>query len=314
MSLAGATELASGPPLVLDVRGLTRRLPSQGGTLTFSLRPGEVMGVIGPSNSGKSHLLASLAGLAHVPSGTVFICGQPLTKANGHLVGYVPSSPGVYEEFRCREYLDFFAESFGVDRHYRCYLVWEALRRVRLLAYAEKAVGELPFSARRRLGLARALVHDPALIIINDVLERLERNEAREMVDILLEVRNQGKALVVSSPSLSELSRLCSHLCILVTDRPLACGEKRHLIPQIANLRMMQVQFLAGFGSAVRFLEKYAGVFHLSVSTHTHNLVRFLFDGDDQAFLELLNSLKNQGCSVVSFAEDHSFLGKDGLG
>ncbi len=300
---------ALGQP-VLEVANLTRATFQRGTSISFRLFPGEVIGVIGPNDSGKSELMLALAGLTRPEAGTILLKGRPVGKQTRHRIGFVGASPGVYEEFSCVEYLEFFAESFRLDVHYRPYLIQEVLRLCRLQAAAHKSVRDLSYALRRRLSLARAVLHNPALVVVDDCLSRLERNEVREMVGVLSEIRAQGKVLVLSSPQLSELAALCSHLCILVTNRPLACGEIRSLMQQITHYRMMQVQFLQGLAEAVRHLETYPGVFHLAVSTQTHHLVRFLFNGDDDAFQKLLDVLSMNGIHVVSYAEDHSFLGK----
>ncbi len=278
--------------------------------LTFELAPGQIIGVVGPANSGKSSLLATLAGLQAPLSGQVTICGWPVGSKTKPLVGYVSSSPGVYDELTCQEYLEFFADAFGVDRHYRPYLIRESLRTVRLDGYQDKEVQTMGYGPRRWLGVARALIHDPALFLMDDCLANLERAERNQLVEILAEIRQQGRALVLSSDSLSELAHLCSHICILVADRVLACGSIRTLLPKLANFRMMQVQFESGFRTAVRFLESHEAVYHLAVSTQTGNLVRFLFDGDPVEFSDLLRRLQADGCSIVSYAEDQDFLGK----
>lgn len=304
-------------PPVLEVAGLARRLDGgrQLRDISFVLHTGDVMGVIGPLESGKSALLRTLVGIVPTAPGMVRICGHaPGGPESRRLVGYIPSSPAVYEEFTCSEYLGFFAEAYGMDTHYRPYLIREAMRLVRLADYLETPIAEMrSYGMRRRLGVARALVHDPQLVVMDDCLGRLDRSESREMVAILGEIRNTGKTLVLSASSLSELASLCSHLCILVTHRPLACGEVRTLMPQIANLRMMQVQILENMPEAVRRLESHPRVFHLLQNLPNYNLLRFLFDGNSDDFDGLLETLRGAGVSIVSYAEDHSFLGSVGV-
>lgn len=295
---------------VLEVTNLTRSTYQKGAFISFRLNAGEVLGVIGPNDSGKSELMLALAGLTKPESGSILLRGQPVGRATRSRIGFVGSSPGVYEEFTCVEYLEFFAESFRLDRHYRPYLIQEALRLCRLQPQALKTVRDLSYALRRRLSLARAVLHSPAVVVMDDCLVRLERSDIREMVAVLSEIRAQGKVLVLSSPQLSELKDLCSHLCILVSNRPLECGDKRQLMPRVSQYRMMQVQFLQGVAEAVSRLENSPGVFHLAVSTQTQNLVRFLFNGKDEDFHQLLTSLNAAGIHVVSYAEDHSFLGK----
>lgn len=278
--------------------------------LDFRLEAGQVMGVVGPPSSGKSSLLAILAGLRTDFTGQVEICGWPVGPSTRSLTGYVSSTPGVYEELSCQEYLEFFAEAFEVDLHYRPYLIRECLRLVRLDGFQDKLISTMSYGSRRWLGMARALIHDPDLFLMDDCLVKLERAERTQLVEILTELRGRGRALVLCSETLAELSELCSHVCILVADRVLACGRVRDLLPKLVNFRMMQVQFEAGFRAAVRFLERNEQVYHLSVSTQTGNLVRFLYDGDVNAFTTLLKLLQAEGCSIVSYAEDQDFLGK----
>jgi ABC-2 type transport system ATP-binding protein len=312
---------------VLEIDNLTRRLDGGRHELKLTrpftplaLATGDVLGVIGPFESGKSALLSCIVGLIPCEPGMIKICGRPPGPETVPLVGYIPAPPAVWEEFTCREYLSFFAEAYGMDLHYRPYLVREALRLVRMQSHADTAVSQITsYALRRRLGVARALVHNPRLVVMDDCLARLDRREAREMVSILRDIRNTGKTLVLSSPSLSELSALCSHLCILVTYEPLACGEVSKILHKIQNLRMMQIQVHSGVNEAVSRLRDYnAGVagaprvFHLMHSSQAHNLVRFLFDGSSDDFDRLLNHLTRHGVPVVSYAEDHSFLGNVG--
>lgn len=297
------------PTLVCDkLRVRSERNLEQ--SIDLTLAPGQVLGVVGPGRSGKSALLATFAGLLEPAHGEVKVCGWNAGNSTQGLVGYVSRNPGVEEGFSCEEYLHFFAEAFEVDRNFRPYLVREALKTVRLQGYQDKLVGSLSYGLRRYLGVARALVHDPELLIMDDCLTLLERSERATLVEILSDIRNQGRTLVLSAESLSELAGVCSHICVLVSEKVLACGSIRDLTVRLSNFRMMQVQFEAGFRTAVRILEREEKVFHLAVSTRTGSLVRFLFEGDTDDFNGLLKQLQGAGCSIVSFAEDQRFLGK----
>ena len=303
-------------PPVLTVDGRARRL--EGGRelreVSFALDPGEVMGILGPMESGKSALLRALVGVLPTEPGMVQICGQhPGTPSCRRLVGYVPSSPALYEEFTCVEYLGFFAEAYGLDVHYRPYLIREVLQLVRLEDHLHTPIADLrAYGMRRRLGVARALVHDPHLVVMDDCLARLERGEARWMAEVLGDIRYSGKALVLATSSLAELAPLCSHLCVLVGHHPLACGELSALAPKVANLRMMQLQILDNMPVAVHLLGQDPRVFHLLQNLPNYNLLKFLFDGTPGDFDELLETLRASGVSIVSYAEDQSFLGLAG--
>jgi ABC-2 type transport system ATP-binding protein len=267
------------------------------------------MGVIGPHSSGKSQLLSCIAGDWKPRGCKISVQGKSLGEARSR-VTYVPPLPGIFPEMTPWEFLNFFAQSYDVSPHYRPYLIWEALQIVGLSPQSHVTLAGLSHSDRYRVSLARAMVSHPAVVVVQGLLDRVESDLVGEFVQILQRMRQTGASLVVSALSLGHLMGLCSHLCVLVTDRPLICGEISSLLPNLVHLKMMQVQFLSGFSHAIRMLERSEGVFHLSVSTVTHNLVRFLFDGQHRPFSELLDELQKNGCLIVSVAEDQSFLGR----
>lgn len=265
--------------------------------------------MIGPHSSGKSQLLTCISGDWRPRGCTVTVQGRPLSEARSR-VTYVPPVAGIFPEMTAWEFLDFFSRSYNVGVHYRPYLIWEALHMVGLSPRSNVTLAALNQTDRYRLSLARAMVSHPALVVVQGLLDRVESDLVGEFAQILQRMRQTGAALVISALSLGPLMGLCSHLCVLVTDRPLICGEMSALLPKLVHLKMMQVQFLSGFQQAIRLLEKAEGVFHLSISTVTNNLVRFLFDGQFRPFEKLLEDLQRSGCSIVSVAEDHSFLGR----
>jgi len=293
----------------LVVSNFKRRSPHRGGPLSFELYPGEVMGVIGPHSSGKGQLLNCIAG-DWCPRGCqISIQGKPLGESRSK-VSLVGPQPGIFPEMTAQEFLEFFAESYEVPYHYRPYLIWESLQAVGLIGRGQQPLASFGQTDRHRLSLARAMVSHPAVVVVEGLLEKVEPDLIPDFVQILQKIRQSGAAVVISALSLGPLMGLCSHLCVLVTDRPLICGEMSSLLPKLVHLKMMQVQFLTGFAQAIRKLEQAEGVFHLSTSTVTHNLVRFLYDGQNRQFSELLDELQRHGCSIVSVAEDHSFLGR----
>lgn len=267
------------------------------------------MGIIGPHHSGKSQLISALAGLTRPYKGSIEIMGRPLDNETRRFLGYIPPSPGLFDEMTCREYLDFFAKSFSVPEHYRPYLVREALQRVELVSQQDLRISQLGPLEKVRLSLGRGVVHDPCVLVVNNIFQGMDTSQVRVLVEDLLRIRQQGKAMVISCTSLRDLFELCSHVCLLVTDKPLACGELSEIRPRLGFLEMKQVQFYTGFSHAVRFLEQHPAVYHLSLSTQTPNLVRFLFDSEANSFDSLLDALKRAGGPVVSVAEDTSFLG-----
>ncbi len=299
----------------LSVRGVLRGKRDDQ-EMSFALGPGEIMGVVGPQGSGKTSFLSILGGLKRPSSGSVKVCGELVGSDNSDFIkkciGYVPAPPAVHVTLNCWEYLFSFAEIFQVPMHYRVPLIKDALEMVGLQWCVDNKIYELKRFEQRLLGIARALVHDPVLLVIDDCLVGLNPRERKELIKVLIRVRARGRSVVASTSFLAELAEICTHLCVLVGGRVLTCGAVKSIWPRIMDLRMVQIQFLSGFSTAVRVFEEHPSVVHIELSVDTNNLVRIIFDGDDAEFAALLERLCEQGCAVVSFMEDHSFLGRGG--
>lgn len=280
--------------------------------LHLSLGRGEIFVIFGPQGSGKGELLALLAGLRQPKHGKVLYRGKPQTKPTGKTSGMVPRVPGVYEELKVWEYLEFFADVHSVDAHYRRPMIGWALETCELVGRESDKIATLPFALRKRLSVARAIVSDPHLLFLDDPFHRLDRNEQQIMRQVLTRIQERGTTLIATAPCLGEFSEVASHLCVLTSRRVLAYGPTSHLRASLSCFKMMQVQFESGFRKAVRVLDEEPSVHHLSISVTTANLVRFLFKGTDSELTALLRKMAQEGATIVSYVEDQEFLGRGG--
>lgn len=294
------------PPHLSDVKA------QDSDHLFLKLGRGELFVIFGPPGSGKGELLASLAGMLEPKKGRIlYRDGSPNVPPPSELA-VVPRIPGVYEELEVWEYLDFFADLYGVDEHYRPPLTAQALAVCQLEGMQERKIGALSFALRKRLSLARAILPDPHLIFLDDPFFRLERSEQQILRQVLTAVQSRGTTLVATSPGLGEFSEVATYLCVLTSHSVLAYGPVSHLRASLSCFKMMQVQFESGFRRAVAALDTESRVHHLSVSATTSNLVRFLFRGSDSELRDLLRELAQQGATIVSYVEDQEFLGRGG--
>lgn len=280
--------------------------------LHLSLNRGEVFVVFGPQGSGKSELLACLAGLKSPRKGKVLYRGRPQTQPKGRESGMVPKIPGVYDELQVLEYLNFFAEIYDVDPYYRRPLISAALAICDLEGKESQKIGSLSFAIRKRLSVARAIVPDPHLLFLDDPFYHLDRNEQQSMRAVLGKIQSRGTTLIATAPCLGEFSEMASHLCVLTARKVLAYGPTAHLRASLSCFKMMQVQFESGFTKATRVLDEVPSVHHMSISRSTANLVRFLFKGTDQELTDLLRQMAQEGATIVSYVEDQEFLGRGG--
>ena len=278
--------------------------------LHLKLGRGEIFVIFGPSGSGKSELLACLSGLARPKKGNIlYRNGSPHLPPPSELA-IVPRIPGVYEELEVWEYLDFFADVYGVDEHYRPPLTAQALAVCQLQGMEQRKVATLSFALRKRLSIARAILPDPHLIFLDDPFFKLDRQEQQVLRQVLTSVQSRGTTLVATSPGLGEFSEVATFLCVLTSRSVLAYGPVSHLRASLSCFKMMQVQFESGFRRAVSALDAEPRVHHLSVSVTTANLVRFLFKGTDTELVDLLRLLAQEGATIVSYVEDQEFLGR----
>lgn len=278
--------------------------------LFLKLGRGEIFVIFGPDGSGKSDLLACLAGLQKPKRGTVAYRNGKSDPPPPSELAIVPRIPGVYEELEVGEYLEFFADVYDVNTHYRPPLTARALATCRLQGMERQKVASLPFALRKRLSLARAILPDPHLVLLDDPFFRLDRAEQQALREVLTAIQSRGTTLIATSPGLGEFSEVATYLCVLTSRSILAYGPVSNLRANLSCFKMMQVQFESGFRRAVSALEAEPRIHHLSVSASTANLVRFLFRGSDNELRELLRSLAQEGATIVSYVEDQEFLGR----
>ncbi len=207
---------------MIDVRGLTIRYPRSDRAavddLSLTVRDGEVFGFIGPNGAGKTSTLKVLAGLMRPAAGSVHVAGVDVTAHPAGVrsrVGYLPDFFGVYDDLTCREYLEFFAAAQGLASRRRETMVDEVLALVDLGAKADTAAGALSRGMQQRLGLARVLVHEPSVLLLDEPASGLDPRARIEIREVLRELGRMGKAVIVSSHVLSDLASICTSVGII---------------------------------------------------------------------------------------------------
>ena len=296
-------------------RGSAPAKSPQGISLTVSA--GEIALVIGMEQVGKSRLLAAAAG--NVPSkGKIRISGAAAGSPEAkRLVGYVPASDSLYPELTCIQYLGMFSEIFEVERHYRPYIMREALALVRLQDCEDTRISELSDDYRRRcLCLARALVHDPRLLVIDDVFTHVDNLQMKSFLDILNSIRRRGKALLLSGSQLGGFYELADQVCYLEDGVPFLQGRTVDLRGEMTNFHLFQLQTLNSRlrrTSAV-FLSKLfssdSRIISVRRNVQDPSLWRMIFYGSADEFNEMLRQMHANGMQVVSCWEDRSFFGQ----
>jgi ABC-2 type transport system ATP-binding protein len=230
------TEIATPvkPPAV-STAGLTKRYGALVALddLNLELESGDVFGFIGPNGAGKSTTMKIVAGLLAPSAGAARVLGRDVS-INGDFVrrsvGYMPDFFGVYEDLTVTEYLDFFASAYGIRRKLRRKIVADVLELTDLRFKQDALVDSLSRGMQQRLGLARVLVHDPPVLLLDEPASGLDPRARIEIRELLRELQRLGKTILVSSHILSELGEFCNKLGIIERGKLIVSGTVQDLV------------------------------------------------------------------------------------
>ncbi len=210
---------------------------------------GSIFGLIGPNGAGKSTTFAMIASLLRPTSGTLSVMGfDPVKhpKAVRRAMGYMPDVLGVYDNLRVDEYLQFFAAAYRIPSREWPGLVDGLLELVELTVKKAAMVNSLSRGMKQRLSLARSLVHDPQLLILDEPASGLDPRARVELRDLLRGLNGMGKTIVISSHILAELEEVCSDVAIMEAGKLLASGPPRTILDSLGGARTLRVRFAGG--------------------------------------------------------------------
>jgi ABC-2 type transport system ATP-binding protein len=277
--------------------------------LTLSVDSGQILGFVGPNGAGKTTTIKILVGLALPTSGSAKIAGVDCSRDARkikRLVGYMPDGFGSYDNMRVREYLDFFGAAFGLSGRKRQARIDEVLEITHAAYMQDRYVESLSHGMQQRLGIARTLLHDPEVLILDEPANGLDPQARIEMRELLLQLAARGKTLIVTSHILPELSRICNQVAIITQGKLRAVGSLDKIIQQVSQRRRFEVQLPAGDDptAAETALRPRLGAEAESLrSSATEGVVRFETTQSDAAMSELLAGLVQSGVRIAQFRE-----------
>ncbi len=291
--------------LAIETRLLTKRYGrfTALDQLDLQVEPGTLFGFIGPNGAGKTTTLRMLAGLLEPTSGQIRLKGQDISHdvtAARWLVGYMPDFFGVYEDMKVWEYLDFFARCYGLDGNKRSRIVNELLELVDLASRRDNWVESLSRGMRQRLCLAHALVHDPQILLLDEPASGLDPRARIEMRELLKELSNMGKTIIISSHILAELAEMCHQVGIIEHGRLLYNGPPQQINRHAHEHRQVRLRTLAAPEVVEAALSSHLGV----TAYHPNgNGWEVSFTGDDEALAGLLAHLVERKIPIIHFSE-----------
>src|SRR3989440_9862392 len=217
--------------------------------LTFTIGQGEIFGFIGPNGAGKSTTIRFLATLLRPTAGEGRVAGHSVTAepmAVRRVIGFMPDDFGVYDGMKVWEFLDFFAVAYEIPRSYRKKIIGEVLDLLDLSHKRDDYVNGLSKGMKQRLCLAKTLVHDPPVLILDEPASGLDPRARLEMKALLKELRRMGKTIIISSHILSELADTCTSIGIIERGQLLMHGPIEEVYSRIRRNRIIEIKFLGG--------------------------------------------------------------------
>jgi ABC-2 type transport system ATP-binding protein len=212
--------------------------------VSFDVPKGEIFGFVGPNGAGKTTTIRILATLSSADAGEATIGGIPVHESPAevrNLIGYMPDFFGVYDRLTSEEYLEFYAACHGVARRKRRAVARELLELVDLSDRRDAAVDSLSRGMKQRLGLARALVHDPSVLLLDEPASGLDPRARVEMKELIRELRRMGKTILISSHILPELEELCTWVGFIDGGRMVAAGPMSEVRDAVAGGRRLRI-------------------------------------------------------------------------
>ena len=282
-------------------------------SLSLTLDRGHILGFIGPNGAGKTTTIKILVGLARPTSGKASIAGADCVRNARkikRLVGYMPDRFGSYDNMRVVEYLDFFGAAFGISRKKRRKRIEEVLETTNSTYMKDRFVESLSHGMQQRVGIARTLLHDPEVLILDEPANGLDPKARIEMRSILLNLAEMGKTLIVTSHILPELSRICNQVAIVHQGRLKAFGPLNEVTRKLNQQRMFEVVLANSdqLEAAAGLVREATGLGDGVTASDTEDIIRFRTEASEQDLGSLLAKLVQSGIAVGQFREVASDL------
>ena len=295
-------------PAAVAIRGLVKTYGRVRAVdeLDLDVPQGGIFGLVGPNGAGKTTTMLAIVTLLVPDAGTVEVFGADPRRDPSEVrrrVGYMPDFFGLYDGLTCREYLEFFASAYDLTGDQRRAQVDDLLELVELSHKADTDTSGLSRGMQQRLSLARALVHDPELLVLDEPASGLDPRARVELREILRELTRLGHTILVSSHILAELEEICDRVGIIEAGTVLAQGTTDELRRGLASATSVTLRVLGGEDARTRAIAVATGAGAVQTASSAGTL-RFEVAGGEEAAAALLADLVGAGVRVVDFREE----------
>lgn len=295
------------PPIpAVQTLGLTRLYGAMTAlnSLDLTVNQGDLFGFIGSNGAGKTTTLRILATFLAPSAGQAIVLGHDVVRdadAVRHVIGYMPDFFGVYKDMEVTEYLDFFGACYKIPTAQREKTVNDVLELVGLSEKKGALIGALSRGMQQRLGLARVLIHDPRVLLLDEPASGLDPRARIEMMAILQELQRMGKTIIISSHILSELQTLCNRVAIIEKGKLIYAGPVQGVRDQMATGRVVWVRVSSDQEQAIGLLKARSEV---TDATAEDGAVKVTLASHDTDHSIVADALVRGGARLVELRED----------
>jgi len=295
------------PPFpAVQTQGLTRyygTLAALSG-LDLTVNKGDLFGFIGSNGAGKTTTLRILSTFLAPSAGRAVILGHDVVRdadAVRHVIGYMPDFFGVYKDMEVTEYLDFFGACYKIPTAQREKTVNDVLELVGLSEKKGALIGALSRGMQQRLGLARVLIHDPQLLLLDEPASGLDPRARIEVMEILRELQRLGKTIIISSHILSELETICNRVAIIEKGKLIYSGPVQGVRDQMSTGRIVWVRVSSDQNQAIELLKRRPEVAEVGALNHGIKVTLANHDIDASIIAE---ALVQGGAKLIELREE----------
>jgi ABC-2 type transport system ATP-binding protein len=325
---------------IIEIENLTKRYRGRGAVkavdeLNLVVQEGDIFGFVGPNGAGKTSTIRIMCTLLQATAGDIRVAGHSVHKEPRlvrQVIGYMPDFFGVYNDMMVWEYLDFFGACYNIPIQQRAGLINDLLELVELTHRRNDPVEGLSRGMKQRLSLARTLIHDPQVLILDEPASGLDPRARVEIRELLVQLARMGKTIFFSTHILADVAQICSRVGIIEGGKLVAAGGLEDLQKVVMPHRLVRVTVLDNTERVAAYLKTYPGVLEVrdtgrgngnpsptippeqsesitqeppSVqSSNARGRLEFTFKGDDQQLSDLLKTLVSQGIALLHFSEE----------
>lgn len=292
---------------MIEIKGLTKKYGQFTALddLNLTLGEGTVFGFVGANGAGKSTTFLIVSTLLQPTSGDVLIDGVSVREKPAQirkLIGYMPDFFGVYDHLKTDEYLDFYGASYGIPEEERKKLIPQLLELVNLSHKRYSYVDLLSRGMKQRLCLARCLIHDPKVLILDEPASGLDPRARIEMRDILKTLKGMGKTILISSHILPELAEMCDEIGVIDNGKLIAHGSVPEIQKKLQGEKTITVRLAKNIDESIAFFEEQPFVTSIEKLDREEG-ISFIYRGGEEEQIDMLKRAILNDLPIVSFME-----------